>query len=263
MKQNFSYTAEVKRVNFIKVLIFRYFFPLAVFFRVPLEIFFRKEMGHRYYSAPFTLVIGLLLFLVPFYVVGNGHPFYALNHLSDLNWSEFLKAFSTWFIFLGFFAYFGFKRWKELENGPSPFDGERLTTSSGYMEDYYAKFIPKYLLQNPRRCDIYGEPFPFLIAGLVLSYFGQAIGVLMILCSIIYCLSYLGAYFSGDDYLMEIIDNEVLGDNGIAAFMDDENVANRHGIQFYMKRPSSEELRRKFAQKMFNDEDDNEPPVMQ
>jgi len=262
MKENLDYKSIMKRENGFKKIIFNIFFALAVLFRVPLEIFFRKDMGHRYFSTHLTVLLGLVLFLLPFIFVGGFNLSYTFKHLSYLDWSKFLTYYFTWYVYLGFYTYFGIKRWKELKNGPSVFEGLRLTTSSGTLENYYARFIPKSLLYTARYCDIYGEPMPMFVVGLILSFISQPIGMFLMLCSIIYSISYMAAYHNGDTAIMDMLDDEIINEHAESVFMDEENIADSHGIQFYMKRPGSEKLKQKFAKKMFGNEDNKVPHIM-
>jgi hypothetical protein len=59
-------------------------------------------------------------------------------------------------------------------------------------------------------------------------------------------------------FVMDKIDEIILNEEMENAFVNDEDLNKTRGVQFYMRKPNGEELRRKAAEGFFEDPDPKE-----
>jgi hypothetical protein len=84
---------------------------------------------------------------------------------------------------------------------------------------------------------------------------GQPIGWLLMLCSIIYSLSYRAAYNQGDNFIMDRIDEQICNEESVKSFVDDDSEGGGRGFNFRGRRPANPDARRRVAE-MFMEEEE-------
>jgi hypothetical protein len=99
------------------------------------------------------------------------------------------------------------------------------------------------------------EPCFFLVIGLVLWLFQQSIGVIIVLSSIAYSISYLGAYHRGDNFIMDNIDELICNEELTSSFIDGLGPDETRGVNYYGRKPIDPEARRKLANNFIEDQD--------
>ncbi|MES2652989.1 MAG: hypothetical protein V4663_14700 [Bacteroidota bacterium] len=99
------------------------------------------------------------------------------------------------------------------------------------------------------------EPALFLLVGLVLMLFAQPVGILITICSILYSASYFASYWIGDDYIMDMIDKIICGEEIVDSFVNDKDSSLTRGFNAMGRKPINKDARRKIVEKMFEDED--------
>lgn len=91
----------------------------------------------------------------------------------------------------------------------------------------------------------------------MLALFLQPLGFLLIICSILYSLSYLGAHYNADEFFWtkndERIYNELLED----IFVNGNDRSKDRGVRYYGYRPDDEELRKMIFPYMIDEDEDD------
>jgi hypothetical protein len=95
------------------------------------------------------------------------------------------------------------------------------------------------------------EPIFFFILALFLGQFSVGLGYLLGVCSVIYGFSYRGAYYMGDQFLMDKIDEAICTEELAGAFVEGKQPEHARGFEFIPKRPHSKEFRKDFLPNFF------------
>ncbi len=226
------YRSLFERRNVIKEMILGFFDMIASYPRLILEVFIRPDMGRRYFSLATAITIFLLLCAIPV----------KLYYKFDLPLYRYPLDYPVWYVFVAAFGYFSYLRYREVRVKAGTFDFEHFSKSSGYLLPYFELFkIGKWTPTN-RQKEIYLEPLHFFLAGLILFYLGQLLGILLIFCSVVYSLSYAAAYKHGDDFVLDLIDKHIFSRDITESFITGKDKG--RGANFRGERPGSNEFRR-------------------
>lgn len=236
MQKNAYYQQLFARPNLIKRLILNIFLGLSYYFRVPIEVVIRKSFGERYFSLLLSVIIAIALVVTPYMLTSAryGSP--------DIGFM--LKTFGTWYIYTCYFSYCVYQRWQEVKREPSVFDFAKFSLSTGRFHPIFSSNANGKKF-NSRVIETVLEPGIFLVAGAILSYFGQPLGALFVICAIVYSLGYVAAYQLGDDFIMDKIDEIICNTQLTNTFVNDEQ--SEVGIPIYGRRPTSAEMREQLA----------------
>ena len=297
MTKNMYYRNVFRRENVLRARILDFFLTIASYPRMLIEVFIRKNFGERYFSFATVITVALIMFFYPVVVSsissyynhifsfgsrggglsdaysslhGGGlygsqvNPYQSnpygynqgLGQSNDSDSSNFGFEYATWYLFLLFFIWAGLVRRQEVKRNPSVFDFARFSLYTGDINPFFLNL--KRAKGNMRKIETFYEPLGFFIAGIILWGFGQALGGLLILASLCYCFSYVGAYRRGDDFVMDKIDEMILNEEMETAFVRDEPSDKTRGVRFYARKPSMETLRRKLVDSMVEEEDDDD-----
>jgi hypothetical protein len=255
MKKNLYYRDFYGRTNKIKELILNLILFIASGPKLLLEVFIRKNFGERYFSLFTAVVMIIVLALAPFMMFGAKAYFQSYGEGS--NWVLFIWAYLTWYVFLAAFAFFTYQRWKEVKRNPSVFNFKCFSLYSG---DIHSRFFTIKLFgkKTPsiRDIEIVYEPMFFFAVGFLLAMFGQAVGFLIIVCSMIYSLSYAGAYYKGDQFVMNKIDEMICSEEMLNTFVENKGPGKTRGVRFYGRKPVDPETRRRVVNSFFDGDDD-------
>lgn len=259
-KKNLYFRTVFKRENVLASNIFFIMMSLASYPRLLLEVFLRKNFGVRYFRFSSALTVAVLMILFP--LMADLLPgLFRMRHLGSqqqgiLSW---LESYATWYIFTVAYMGAAFFRLREIIAAPSVFDFGKFSYYSGNINPLFIQASPLGHRLSIRQIECFAEPLVFLLLGLLLKLFGQPLGQLLVVSSIIYCLSYVGAYRRGDDFVMDLIDETLINENIVEA-MTEDGAENKHGVRIYANKPNSKELRRKLAESTI--EDDGEDSVV-
>lgn len=254
MKRNLYYRIVFQRRNIIKDIILNVFLMLASGPRLLLEVFTRTKFGERYFSFSMAIILTVLLGFYPIVIskLTNFNSYYYEGEASGIS----LGKYFTWYAYLGLFMYQCFKRREEIKREPSVFDFARFSLSTGVVNPIFYEFKIGGNIPNPRQIAILLEPAVFLAIGIILALFQQPIGYLLIFCSIVYSLSWKAAYYKGDEFVMDKIDELIANEEMVNSFVHGRKPEETRGFDPYGKRPENEEFRRKVAESFFDDDDD-------
>ena len=256
MTKNLYYRTVLRRRNVIWEAILSFFLAFCSYPRLLLEVFIKRHFGERYFSFSSAVVMTFILAIIPFWMY-RMVAFLNHSYSYDTDWWLFTKNFLTWYVFLAAFFYLCLQRRKEIKQMPSVYDFARFSLSSGIPTPLFANFMRNRGGGNVRTSEIWIEPAIFFVAGFVLLIFSQWIGLVLMLSSVFYSISYTAAYHNGDNFVMDKIDEMILNEEMEAAFIGNETADNARGVRFYMRKPTTEEARRKVADTFVEEDDDD------
>jgi hypothetical protein len=242
MKRNLYYHIVFGRSNALKVAILTFFLAIASWPRLLIEVFLRKSFGERYFSFATGIFVAIVLALFPLVK-------YKITALTgtDVSGSEFVAHYATWYLYLIAFVYMCIQRQKEIEREPSVFDFARFSLSTGKVNQKFRDIVINGKPADFRTISTLLEPCVFLAAGVVLICVGQVLGVLLFICSVCYSFSYFGAFYLGDQFVMDKIDEMICNEELVDSFVEEKQPEETRGFYAYGKRPNDPEFRSKVA----------------
>lgn len=247
MKQNLYQRAIFKRYNMLKYSILGLSFLLASYPRLLIEVFIRRDFGHRYFNLSSSITVFLILAWLPMmgsYDIDFETIYYAI--IADPLWYGYLFAF----------LFFSFKRHKELRVKAGSYDHSWFSQSAGVSLEWFEniKFRGKHFTN--RTIEIWLEPLAFFLAGLLLLLLQNILGILLVICAVIYSLSYRAAYAIGDGLIYDMIDTNIIGRSTVKFYEEGEETVEETGVQFYTNRIKNKELGRYISDAMQGKDDD-------
>ena len=251
MKKNLYYRNVLRRTSLLKSFVIRVFVGLASWPRLILEIFIRKNFGERYFSFSVAILVGVILLLLPVLFQYGGN---LLLRGSGGGFLTFALGYTSWYLFTAGFLYMAYLRKMEIKRNPSVYDFEKYSLYSGDINPFFYTINFRDWKTSVRRVECLIEPGVFFLAGILLAVFGQSIGTLIIICSIIYSLSYLGSYYLGDDFVMDKIDEMICNEEMLGAFVEDKDASETRGVRFYGRKPADENVRQKVVESFTEEE---------
>jgi hypothetical protein len=255
MPKNLYYQKAFRRQNVIGDIFLGFFLAFCSYPRMVLEVFIRRNFGERYFSLFAAGVIALILALVP--ILMNSKDLLRLINGYDngLYIFEFLFYNWTWYIFLAGFIHMCIQRNREVQRLPSVFDFARFSLSRGEIHPKFLEFKINGKIQDKRIIETLIEPGFFFIIGVVLWLLQQPVGLVILVCSVFYSFGYLGAYYVGDNMIMDKIDQMICNEEMVSSFIDGKDSSETRGVNYYGRRPADQDIRRRVADTFLEDED--------
>lgn len=256
MKKNLYYRSVFRCKNVIKEAVYDFFFAACSVPRLLLEVFVRKNFGERYFSFSTAIIITCILGVWPILAsMGMNAVLSRFGSQAGFSIFDFLLHYLTWYLFLAGFVAMCIDRRYEIKHLPSVFDFGRYSLSTGNIHPGFLNYQPFGKPLSTRQIETLVEPGFFLVIGLVLWLLSQSIGLIIVLSSIAYSFSYLGAYYQGDNFIMDNIDEMICNEELTSAFIDGLGPAETRGVNYYGRKPIDPEARRKLANNFIEDED--------
>ncbi|MBS1778043.1 MAG: hypothetical protein JST70_01885 [Bacteroidetes bacterium] len=183
------------------------FLSLSYLFRVPIEVITRKDFGDRYFNILLSILIGVFFIAAPLFLCrGFGSP----------NTELISKYFGTWYVYTALYLYSVYQRYREVLALPSIWDVPMFTWSEGKPIPALLKIKIGNDYPTTKTMSLLIEPGIFFIAGVILTFMKQPIGLIFIICALIYSLGYMASYYLATDFMKdkgdEIICNEELSE---------------------------------------------------
>lgn len=251
MQKNSYFRNVLRRQNMAKMLVFNFFLGLASYPRLLIEVFTRKNFGQRYFSFATVLTVLAILSAIP--AISNG--LISLFGRHSYHQASFWSKYATWYLFTGAFALFAFFRSREIKRNPSVFDFGKFSLYAGDINPNFYKIQLFGKKAGIREIETLYEPATFFILGLILNYLGQNVGMLLMVSSVAYSISYMAAYQSGDNFVMDHIDEVIMNEELENAFVNDLPGEKTRGVRFHMDKPASKNMRSKLSETFIeNDE---------
>lgn len=256
MQKNLYYRSVFRRKNVILEAIYDMFLSTCSVPKLLLEVFIRKNFGERYFSFSTAIISTVVLAVV---------PLISLLEIRILQYGDFGHRFDifsfllhslTWYFFLAAFIAMCIDRRSEIKRLPSVFDFGRYSLSSGDIHPGFLEYKPYGNLLSVRMIETVLEPGFFLLIGIVLWVFQQTVGPLIVVCSICYSISYLGAYHRGDDFIMNQIDEMIYNEELTSSFIEGRIPSETRGVNYYGRKPADPETRRRLAENFVQEDGD-------
>lgn len=255
MKKNMYYRTVFKRTNTFQEAFLGLFLAISSWPRLLLEVFIRRNFGERYFSFSGSVFIAVLLGVYPILKVSGVRMFRSYSYYGqDSDYGGFFLHYATWYGFLVAFLVMASRRDNEIKQLPSVFDFARFSLSSGHLHPRFLNFTIGDRRLSIRTIETLIEPAFFFFIGLALWIFGQGIGVVIVLCSIIYSLSYQAAYHQGDNFVMDKIDEMICNEELVKSFVEGRDPSETRGVNFQGRRPADPEIRRRVAETFMEEE---------
>lgn len=253
MKKNLYFRSVFRRKNVIKEAILDLFLSTCCVPRLLLEVFIRTNMGERYFSFSTAIIATTVLAILP---IGASVGFYFLSRYGfsrEFDIFEFLLHDLTWYLFLAGFVGMCLDRRREIKRLPSVFDFGRYSLSTGNIHNGFLNYQPYGKRLSVRTIETVIEPGFFFVIGAGLWLLQQHVGILIVVCSVCYSISYLGAYHRGDNFVMDQIDEMIFNEEMTASFVDGLTPNETRGVNYYGRKPVDENMRRKVAENFVED----------
>ena len=247
MKKNIYITNVMSRQNNLLQNMYSMFITLASFPKLILEVFIRIRFGERYFNLGSAFGAAFFMFLIPLaaHSVSN-----VLTYHNEFQFGKFLFHYLTWYVYLAVYLRLCFKHYQTTKRVAGEFDFNWYSKSSGIINARFFKLRIKGNKPTVRQVEIFIEPLFFFLIGLVLIIFQQPLGLLLITCSIIYCMSYAALYNQGDQFILNMIDQKILNEELEHVFVDDKNVEDARGVSMRTKKPGKKDLRSELYNEM-------------
>jgi hypothetical protein len=244
MTKNLYYRTIYSKKSSILDALAALIFNISLFPRILLEVFIRKNFGERYFKLTPVIWLVFVLFWVPYLrdsFLSRG-SFYQTNGLGDA-----IVTHWSWYIFLAVFLYVCIQRKLEIVRSKKIYDFTRFSLYEGDHNPALRGIKIGQKETDIRDFECYVEPAAFFLVGVLLILFHQLVGVLLLLSSVIYSLSYKAAYRQGDAFVLDVIDEMIASKNIHASFVDGLNANQTQGFRVKGRGPADPEFRRQVA----------------
>lgn len=250
MKKNLDYQSVLFRKNVLKEMVLNFFFSISSGPRLLLEVFIRKNFGERYFYMASAYTVAILLSIIP--LLSHGLLFIFSRYGGYRLPNSFLWDNKLWYGFIVAFLIMSVKRNREIKRSPSVFDFAKHTRYPGIIDKrFYTLFGKNWTI---REVETFVEPVFFFVIGLGILIIDRSLGWLLIVSSICYSISYRGAYYNGDNFVMDIIDKQILNEELVNAVVDGKQGEDTRGVRIYGRIPITPEARRKLLPHLFDEE---------
>jgi hypothetical protein len=246
------YANVVRRKNVIRDFLFDAALKIASYPRLVLEVFIRKNFGVRYFSFASAFTVAFILWVFPAIFETLKQPLqisYDGGYVSGADPKSFRSHYLSWYIFIVLFLGFSiFRYYEKRRNNASKF--KRYSLYNGDMLSFLLDMKIFGVYPKEKLLVTLIEPALFFIPGFILIQFGQNVGYLFIVCSIIYGLSYLGEYKKGNDFIHDKIDEMLMNEELENIFVNDLPPDKTRGVRFYVDKPKAKVVRKDLLDKM-------------
>ena len=243
MRNSSFHVNGVSRGNRLKALLYGAVYYYSSYPRLIIETFLRSGFGERYYNLASLLTAAFVLFIIPLKFIFGG-----MGRGGDF--MNFLKGYGTWYIFLFLFVWMGLKHVRAISADKKTFEYGRLSTFAGYINPFFGSMKIGTKKATIRQIECLLEPAGFFIGGIFLWLCGQGIGLVFIVCSIIYSISYFAEYEAGTQLILDYIDEMIYRKNIEKAFVEDKSIYETMGVEFRGEKPSNKVTRQEVVNKM-------------
>ncbi|GAB3040056.1 hypothetical protein [Spirosoma pulveris] len=253
MQRNQYYRQVYKRTNAFKVAIYMMFLNSSSWPRLTIELFTRRKFGTRYFTFSGTIVFAVLLACYP--VLNQISASFLFRHRSygpDLNFGELLKHYLTWYAYLAAMVYRAYHHWSQIKREPGDFDFNWFSLSPGLVDARFFNVEWGGKPVNVRMVETLIEPGLFFFIGFMLWLIGQSLGPLLMICAVIYGMSYRAQYYIGDNFMYDKSDELIANRQLHNTYVNGMDASQTQGFQVYGRRPADPDFRRDLADMMID-----------
>jgi hypothetical protein len=257
MNKSRYFQTVYRRQNVIGEAFLNFFFALSSWPRMLLETLIRTNLGERYFSLSGAIVLAVVLGWYPTLQYSDLMIFPRLiDYQYRFDAVSFLVHYLSWYAFLGYFLVQAIQRNEEIKSLPSVFDFARFSLSTGEMNTWFFSRKINGKWADERVIATVLEPGVFFVFGLPLwLLFAQPLGLLLMISSVFYSLSYVAAQHNADNLVMDQIDQIIMQEELGKAIVESKDASQTRGVSFIGRRPADPELRRQVADMLTRDEE--------
>ncbi|RYE47099.1 MAG: hypothetical protein EOP48_21615 [Sphingobacteriales bacterium] len=239
MNRNVYMDVMSTRSNPVKAFIYGLFSGLVSLPRICIEPFSRTEFGERYFSFSTCCIYAFVLGMFPLVFL------YAASHDAyiDFTIGDLFLHYTTWYVYLIWFMQKCIGHWKEIKQNGSTFDFERYSKSSGEINDFLYEINYKGKYFTTRQIQTMIEPGLFFLIGLGLTLMTQWIGIVILISSVCYSVSYFESYRRGDNYVLDFIDHQIANEETVNLLIKDAPKKTTRGFEIMARKPADRTLR--------------------
>ena len=242
------------RQNIIKPFVQSFIAIIASYPALLVEICTRHRFGVRYF--PFVSCVSAIFVMLLLGVIWTGwqDALYIIffqempPSRDDFSFSNIL------FVAFGVLAFVqSLKHYRNQQKEGRTVDFQRFSLSQGESRPYWyklAEYLPESIYErlpvNETNLRRYYEPFTAILIGLIFLVlpFSRSFGLVIVFCGLMYYWRTSIQYAWGRDWLLNLIDNEILAAEMEAVFMEDKPPAETRGVMVQMPLPENMERRK-------------------
>ncbi|MFT3793641.1 hypothetical protein [Flavobacterium sp.] len=271
MKKNLYYRSVHKRENIIRQLILSTFGYISSYARLLLEVFIRHNFGERYFRLSSAITVAVIVGALPIILmrfaaklaaVGNKEEVFDIQSLDTYSQPPMVESsgslwthYILWYVFLVAFIILSLKHHRDQQRKPGVFYFKRFSLSDGTLNPFMYRLPFFKKSKNYRLTECLLEPAVFFIAGCAFLLIGQYLGWLLVICSMAYSTSYIAAWDSGDNFIMDKIDEIICNEELENSFINGATEEETRGFRFRGRRPDSKEYLQKIMPLMMENEE--------
>lgn len=250
MKRNLYFRTVLRRRNIFKEVLFSFFLAIASYPRLLLEVFYRRHFGKRYFSVATVMTAAVLLLGWP--LLERRLYAQASRGYFDVSPPDFVKNYITWYLFTAAFLYCSWKRYREVKLDEKLFGYSKFSLYSGDMNPLFKSILIFDKVPTEKLIATVIEPLLFFILGVLLKSAGQPIGMILIIVSILYSLSYVADYKAGDDFVRDKCDELITNEEMANVFVHGMDGSKTRGVRMYADKPADAGIREKLLPYFFD-----------
>ncbi len=230
-----------------------------------LEVFIRKDFGERYFKLSGAIVLALIVAAIPLLSLTDLGSFNPDEYMGGVDREEysmrrnvsFLVEWFSWYAFLAAFIIMSVKHYRDQKEAPSVFQARKYSLYTGRNFDFFKGLLGKLGplgKANRRTVEIVIEPAFFLVIGLILwQTLGQTVGLLIVISSLMYSLSYLARYDEADNYMMDKLDSIIINRELQNVLVNELAAENAGYVENRGQLPKQDDIRKLLYQQIKND----------
>lgn len=268
MKKSLYYRSQFRRENVIRNFFNSLFTALSSYPRLLCEVMIRKDFGERYFRLSSALTVFIILALFPnvlnifsyFLIPKEFNTFLSqisqtTEPIPDETASFIETEYIAYYLYLFAFLALSIKHYLDKRHTLSTFNFKKFSLYSGRIMPFFFKIEFPDKKTDIKRVECLFEPALFVFAGIFLYLIGQKLGGVLIFSGIVYGLSYAAAYRTGDNFILDKIDQMILNEQLEKTFMGDPDDEQSDYFRYRGRKPHAEDMRKNVLH-LFNDEDE-------
>lgn len=190
--------------------------------RLLLCVFLRENFGERHFNIVSASTLAFFLFF-PFLL----YLFGLHEQVPALGWIKNFNVF--WLLFVCAFLVMSFRHHKAQKFSLTKYDFDKFSLTEGDSILPWHKILGALNMSQSLTSivrEVIMEPLLVFIVGIVLAIipFSRAVGVILIISSIIYALSYLAAYWRARNSILDSNDERIVNEDMAKVFMGDIDI---------------------------------------
>lgn len=256
-KTNVHHREQYTRQNNLKENMVRLFISFMSFPKLWIEVFLRSRFGKSYFNLGSALGVTIIMFVLPFFMQAASMSYsYFQSRTYGFDLVDFLIHYLSWYAMLTAFVVKSIKHRLAMKTETGVFNFNWYSKSSGVIHPFFRELEINGWCPSERQLEIFVEPAVPFIAGLFLCLLSQPIGIVLVICAIIYSGSYAALYYLGDRYIQDIIDSIIVNKVKQELFVGDKTAEDTMGVRLRADRPSAEEVRMTIYEQAVKDDED-------